>query len=168
MSEEKLMRALYEQHADVLLRFVLRFTPDRSSAEDVVQETMLRAWRHLDRIDPTRGNPRSYLLTVARNVLTDRWRASERRPRLVTDDQALRDAPGDEDVDRALDGWLISEALSRLSAEHAAVVQALFYEDQSVADAAIALGVPQGTVRSRSYYAVRALRAAFDEMGVTR
>lgn len=162
------MQTLYEQHADVLIAFVLRYTPDRTAAEDVVQETMLRAWRHLDRIDPARGSPRSYLLTVARNVLTDRWRASERRPRLVSDDRALVAAPSEDDVDRALDGWLIHEALSRLSAEHVAVVQALFYQDQSVADAAVALGIAQGTVRSRSYYAVRALRAAFEEMGVTR
>lgn len=162
------MRALYAQHADVLLGFVLRYTPDRSAAEDVVQETMLRAWRNLDRIDPARGSPRPYLLTVARNVLTDRWRASERRPRLVSDDRALGCAPTDDDVDQALDGWLIHEALSRLTAEHAAVVRALFFDDQSVAAAAVALGVPQGTVRSRSYYAVRALRAAFEEMGVTR
>ena len=162
------MRALYEQHADVLIGFVLRYTPDRSAAEDVVQETMLRAWRHLDRFDPGRGSARSYLLTVARNVLTDRWRAGERRPRLVSDEQVLLGAPSHDDLERVLDGWLISEALSRLTPEHAAVVQALFYEDQSVADTAVALGVPHGTVRSRSYYAVRALRAAFEEMGVTR
>lgn len=162
------MRTLYEQHGDVLLGFVRRYTPDRSTAEDVVQETMLRTWRKLDRIDPARGSARSYLLTVARNVLTDRWRSSERRPRLVSDDHLLGRVPSDDDIDKALDGWLIHEALSRLTAEHAAVVRALFFDDQSVAATALALGVPEGTVRSRSYYAVRALRAAFEEMGVTR
>ncbi len=162
------MRGLYEQHVDVVFAFVLRYVPDRQAAEDVVQETMLRAWRHLDRIDPVRGSPRPYLLTVARNVITDLWRAGERRPRLVNDDAALARAPSDDEVDRVVEAWSIADALGRLSPEHRAVVQALFFEDRSVADAAARLGVPEGTVKSRSYYAVRALRAACEEMGVLR
>ncbi|WP_083913472.1 sigma factor-like helix-turn-helix DNA-binding protein [Nocardia concava] len=74
----------------------------------------------------------------------------------------------DEPLDRAIDGWLVSEALARLSPEHRAVVVELYYRDRSVAETARPLGIAEGTVKSRSYYAVRALRSIFDELGVTR
>lgn len=101
-------------------------------------------------------------------MITDLWRAGERRPRLVNDDAALARAPSDDEVDRVVEAWSIADALGRLSPEHRAVGKALFFEDRSVADAAARLGVPEGTVKSRSYYAVRALRAACEEMGVLR
>lgn len=87
------MTALYDEHAGALLSFVRRYVHDTHLAEDVVQETLLRAWAHLNRLDAAHGNPRSYLLTVARNVLTDRWRTEQRRPRLVSDDDALARSP---------------------------------------------------------------------------
>jgi len=162
------MTALYAEHAGALFRFVLRYASDHQRAEDVVQETLLRAWRHLDELDRRGGNPRAYLFTVARNVLTDMWRAEQRRPSLVGADHALVRIPSEENIDAAIEGWLVAEALRRLTPEHRAVVQALYYGGQSVAEAAQTLGVPPGTVKSRSYYAVRALRAAFEEMGVLR
>jgi RNA polymerase sigma-70 factor, ECF subfamily len=166
--EEQLMRALHAEHADVLFAFVMRYVDDRERAEDVVQETLLRAWRTLDGIDPRRGSPRSYLFTVARNVLTDMWRAEERRPRLVHDEEAMAAVPSPDDVEQAVEGLLVAEALGRLSPEHRGVVQALYYDGQSVAEAARQLGLPEGTVKSRAFYAVRALRSAFEEMGVVR
>lgn len=161
------LTALYSAHGPAVLGFVHRYVDDPQHAEDVVQETFLRAWRNVEHIDDSR-NPRSYLFTVARNVLTDRWRHSERRPRLVTDDRALHAAPSADAVDAALEEWLVTDALSRLSPEHRAVVQALFYDGLSVAEAAAVLEIAEGTVKSRSVYAVRALRVAFQEMGVTR
>lgn len=167
-ADQRLMTALYAEHADALFSFVRRYVADRQRAEDVVQETLLRAWRHLDRLDVHSGNPRSYLFTVARNVLTDQWRSEQRRPRLVSDDQAVAAVPDDGDIDAAVEGWVVAEALRRLTAEHRQVVQALYYEGRTVADTANRLGIPVGTVKSRCYYAVRALRAAFQEMGVLR
>ena len=75
------------------MTFVLRLVDDRGRAEDVVQETMLRGWRNLDRIDPSRGDPRAYLFAVARNLVIDLWRADERRPRLVGDDDTWPRSP---------------------------------------------------------------------------
>jgi RNA polymerase sigma-70 factor (ECF subfamily) len=165
---EELMTALYTEHYAVLLSFISRYVPDRHKAEDLVQETLLRAWRHIDHLDPDPARTRSYLLTIARNVVTNAWRAEQRRPHLVADEAAVESAPAADNVDQLVEGWLVAEALERLSADHRAVVRAMYYEGQTVADAARRLSVPEGTVKSRAYYAVRALRQAFEEMGVLR
>jgi RNA polymerase sigma-70 factor (ECF subfamily) len=141
---------------------------DRHRAEDLVQETLLRAWKHIDHLDTEPGRTRAYLLTIARNVVTNAWRAEQRRPHLVSDEAAVAAVPSADNVDQLVEGWLVAEALERLSPDHQAVVRALYYEGQSVAGAAHALSVPEGTVKSRAYYAVRALRTAFEEMGVLR
>ena len=67
-----------------------------------------------------------------------------------------------------MEGWLVRAALDRLSAEHRQVVESVYYDGRTVADTARRLSVPEGTVKSRAYYAVRALRAVFEEMGVLR
>ncbi|GAA0794563.1 RNA polymerase sigma factor [Spirilliplanes yamanashiensis] len=162
------MTALYTEYYGMLLGFVLRYVRDRHRAEDLVQETLLRAWRHIDHLDTDPARVRSYLLTIARNVVTNAWRAEQRRPKLVSDEPAVDAASAPDSVDRLVEGWLVAEALGRLSAEHRAVVRAVYYEGRSVAEAARQLSVPEGTVKSRAYYAVRALRTAFEEMGVLR
>lgn len=167
-SDERALTELYRCYGRVLFAFVLRLVDDRGKAEDVVQETMLRAWRHLSAIDPRRGDPRSYLFTVARHVVIDQWRAEQRRPRLVTDDERLAAEPAAEELDALLDAWMVEQALKRLSAEHRAVVDALYFGGATVNETAHRLGIPPGTVKSRAYYAVRVLRTTFDEMGMTR
>ena len=166
--DEELMTALYTEHYAVLLGFISRYVHDRHRAEDLVQETLLRAWKHIDHLDTEPGRTRSYLLTIARNVVTNAWRAEQRRPHLVSDEAAVAAVPSADNVDQLVEGWLVAEALERLSPDHQAVVLALYYEGRSVADAAHTLSVPEGTVKSRAYYAVRALRTAFEEMGVLR
>ena len=166
--DEELMTALYTEHYAVLLSFISRYLQDRHRAEDLVQETLLRAWRHIDHLEPDPARTRSYLLTIARNVVTNAWRAEQRRPHLVADDAAVEAVPSADNVDQLVEGWLVAEALERLSADHRAVVHAMYYEGQTVADAARKLSVPEGTVKSRAYYAVRALRQAFEEMGLLR
>ena len=167
-ADEELTTALYTEHYAVLLGFISRYVHDRHKAEDLVQETLLRAWRNIDRLDTEPGRTRSYLLTIARNVVTNAWRAEQRRPRLVTDEAGVAAAPSADNVDQLVERWLIGEALKRISRDHQAVVRTIYYEGQSVADAARQLSVPEGTVKSRAYYAVRALRTAFEEMGVLR
>ncbi|WP_411284305.1 sigma-70 family RNA polymerase sigma factor [Lapillicoccus sp.] len=166
--EQRLMTALHDQHAGALYAFALRYVDDRDQARDIVQETLLRAWRHLDKLDPEHTDPRAYLFTVARNLLTDQWRATQRRPRLVHDDVRLEAQPAPDELDDVIQGWLVSAALDRLTPQHREVIEALYYRGNSVASAAADLGLPEGTVKSRTYYAMRALRAIFEEIGVTR
>jgi RNA polymerase sigma-70 factor, ECF subfamily len=166
--EEQLMTSLHSEHYDVLMSFVLGYVRSRDHAEDIVQETMLRAWRNIEKIRPDNAAVRSYLFAIARNVLTDAWRAERRRPVMVHDDAAIAAVPSLDDVESALEGQLVVAALGRLSGEHREVIQALYYDGLSVPEAAARLRLPQGTVKSRAYYAVRNLRTAFEEMGVLR
>jgi RNA polymerase sigma-70 factor (ECF subfamily) len=165
--QEQALTSLYAAYAPNVRAFVRTYTSDGHHAEDVVQETFLRAYQQLHRIDLQR-NPRSYLFTIARNVLTDDWRRKNRRLAAVLDDEALAQVPSNDDVDSALEAMVVHEALARLTPAHREVVQALYYDGLTVAEAAERLAVAAGTVKSRSYYAVRALRVVFDEMGVLR
>lgn len=157
---------LYDAHATAVLAFVRRYVPDAQTAEDLTQETFLRVWNHLDRLDDT-GNPRAYLMTTARNLITDRWRRNHHDTPATADQLEQLPATGD-DLDAALTGILVTEALGRLTPEHRSVVQLLFYDGWTVTETATLLAIPAGTVKSRSYYALKALRTALDELGVTR
>lgn len=165
-ADEALVRALYAEHAGPLLSFALRLTRDRSHAEDIVQETLLRAWRHPEAISSDHDSLRPWLFTVARNLAVDRHRARRARPPEVGAD-ALVGLAADDDLDRAMQAWQVAAAVATLSEEHRSVLVETYYRGRSVAGAAATLGVPAGTVKSRTYYALRALRLALEERGVT-
>jgi len=166
-ASETLMRALYDEHASALLGYALRLASgDRQRAEDLVQETFLRAWRHPEALAAERGSVRPWLFTVARNLAVDAHRARRARPREVGDD-VLAVVPAADELDRALESWQMAAAVATLSPEHRAVLVETYYRGRSVADAAAVLGVPPGTVKSRTYYALRALRLALQELGAT-
>jgi RNA polymerase sigma-70 factor (ECF subfamily) len=164
----QLLRALYEEHGRAVLAFVRRNVADSGRAEDILQETMLRAWRRPDDLDRERETLLPYLLTVARNVIIDWWRRDGRLPQVVAGEDRLDSITVTDQVDQLLDEWLIQEALRRLSPSHQEILRELYFEGRSVDEAARRLSIPVGTVKSRSYYAVRVLRAVFEEMGIAR
>ena len=157
--DEALVRSLYSEHGRSLLAYATRLTGDRASAEDVVQETLLRAWKHSETIVNQKGSVRGWLLTVARNIVTDRVRAKAARPTEVAESPTTGPVAGDH-ADAVVNSMVIVDALHHLSPEHRQVLVELYYRGRSVAEAAQVLGVPPGTVKSRSYYALRAMRSA--------
>jgi len=167
---EEYLRALYEQLGGPLHGYALKLTGDPGRAEEIVQETLVRAWRRADLLDTEPAALRAWLFTVARNLVTDQWRAARARPRTVADDAYLEAvaAPGDDALDQAVQRWTVAAALDRLTPEHRAVLVETYYEGRSVAEAAARLGIPQGTVKSRTYYALRALRLALEELGAAQ
>lgn len=167
--EAALMKALYDEHAAVLWRYALRLTGDASRAEDVVQETLLRAWQHPEVIGDAERSPRAWLCTVARNMIIDERRSAQFRHVVGSlDESTAPEQPTRDEVDTALDRMLIADAMTHLSAEHRAVIERSYYRGWSTERTAEDLGIAEGTVKSRLHYAVRALRLALQEMGVTR
>jgi RNA polymerase sigma-70 factor, ECF subfamily len=167
--EAAMMRVLYDEHAAALWRYALRLTGDAARAEDVVQETLLRAWTHPTfAADPDRP-ARAWLFTVARNMIIDERRSARFRHEAGTADvERVADRPGPDGVENALDQMLVGSALRQLSDDHRAVIARAYYQGHSVAQIAADLQIAEGTVKSRLHYAVRALRLNLQEMGVTR
>jgi RNA polymerase sigma-70 factor (ECF subfamily) len=161
------LRVLHAEHGAALYAHALRLNGgDRQRAEDLVQETLLRAWQHPEALDPARGSVRAWLFTTARNLAIDNWRRrSARVGEVITD--APPELPTADETDRAVDSWIVSEALARLSPQHREVLVECYYRGRSVNEAASRLGVPPGTVKSRTYYALRSLKLVLQELGVT-
>jgi RNA polymerase sigma-70 factor (ECF subfamily) len=160
----ELLRALHDQHSRAVWAYVVRLTNgDAALADDVVQETLLRAWRHPQVLDQSQGSARAWLMTVARRIVIDDWRSRGRRGEVVTADPP--DQPVTDATDHTVDAMIVTAAMNRLSADHRAVLFECYHRGASVAEAALTLGVPPGTVKSRTHYALRALRAALQEMG---
>ena len=165
--EDSGLRALYDAHAIALLGYAVRLCDgDRARAEDLVQETLVRAWRHLDVLDPSAAPVRPWLFTVAQHLAIDAYRARRARPPEVGE-AALASVPGLDELEGTLDRIVVIDALGSLSPEHRAVIVETYYRGRSVAEAARGLGIPPGTVKSRCYYALRALKLALAERGVT-
>ena len=161
-NDEALIRALYAEHGRPLLVYATRLTGDRHQAEDVVQETLVRAWRNADALTPDRGSVRGWLLRVARNIVIDRHRARQSRPAEVAEAELESQVSPDE-TDRVVDSLHMLNALDTLRPEHRAALVEIYYRGRTVGEAADVLQIPVGTVKSRVYYALRALRLAFEE-----
>ncbi|RZQ63790.1 sigma-70 family RNA polymerase sigma factor [Amycolatopsis suaedae] len=156
-ADEALVRSVYEEHGRALLAYATRLTGDRAAAEDVVQETLVRAWRNPDVLVNGKGSVRGWLLTVARNLVTDRARARAARPPEVAETPEHPPVQRDH-ADSVVDSVVVLEALDQLSDDHRAVLVQIYFQGRSVTEAAAALGVAPGTVKSRSHYALRTLR----------
>ncbi len=163
--DEDVVAAIYRDHGTALRRFVLGACHDPQVADDVVQETVLRVWQQAPQIT---GSLRSYLFRTARNIMIDNYRKAQRRPHEAAEREVADPAGGVERIDELLNRVLMEEALLRLSAEHRDVLVALHYRRLTVREASVQLNIPAGTVKSRAFYAVRALRTILDEMGVQR
>jgi RNA polymerase sigma-70 factor (ECF subfamily) len=156
------IRQLYSQYAQALHGYAEQFCPDRASADDIVQETFIRAWRHLPQLSTGDRPIRPWLFRVARNLLIDANRAAKARPMTIPG-QPAGEAGTDPALDEVLDRQLVSAALQHLSPAHQAVLVETFYRGETTAAAARELGIPHGTARSRLHYALDAMRQQLQE-----
>jgi len=167
LGREQMSRMLYEEHGSALTAYVRRLMHgDEQLAEDIVQETLLRAWKHVHRVPAASRRP--WLFVTARHLVIDSYRARKSRPVEVGADLLgdMSDAVSGDDLDRALDAVLLTDALVALTAKHRSVLVDCFYRGQTAAQIAAARELPVGTVRSRIHYALRALRLVLKERGV--
>ena len=164
-SDEALVAAVYREHGRAMLAYATRLLGDRAAAEDVVQEALIRAWRHPEVLTNGKGSIRGWLLTVVRNLVTDRQRARAARPTEVAD-TGVEAAVERDHADRVVASVTVLEALEGLSDDHRGVLDQLYFQGHSLRETATALGIPAGTVKSRTYYALKALRRALNRQGV--
>jgi RNA polymerase sigma-70 factor, ECF subfamily len=161
LTQETGLREAYAAHAGELYGFALRSLDDRELAEEAVQDTFLRAWRAGDRFDPELGSLRTWLFAILRNVVIDLGRARAARP------SAAAELPeqGHEPFEDILLTWQVEEALRRIGEQHRCVLVETYLRGRPYAEVAVELGVPEGTIKSRVYYGLKALRNALEEMG---
>jgi RNA polymerase sigma-70 factor (ECF subfamily) len=169
-SGDVLVAELYRRYHTPLLAFVLRLTAgDRQHAEDIVQETMLRAWRQAAQFDPadaSRPSLMPWLATVARRIVIDEQRKRNARP-METDEAMLTKASVPDWTDDLLRSVIVADAMLELSPAHREILNETILRDRTVNEAAEVLGIPVGTVKSRVYYAIRALRLVLAEREVS-
>jgi RNA polymerase sigma-70 factor (ECF subfamily) len=163
------MQALYDAHSRPLYQFLLRLTfGQRLAAEDLLQETMMRAWRKIDDLNHDVSRLRPWLFTVARRVAIDAGRARQARPAEVGLMDLSAVTTGEDAYERMLAAQTVRHAMARLSPEHRGVIIEIYYRERTAPEAAAELGIPEGTVKSRTYHALRALRAAIGEVEARR
>jgi RNA polymerase sigma-70 factor (ECF subfamily) len=165
---DRALRELSEMHGPVLFSFLIRLTRgDPHKAEDILQETLIRAWRHPEARGPDGLWSRPWLFTVARRIAIDHLRASQVRPTELSDERLYERALADDGIERLVDAGEVRAALRSLPDRLRQVLIEVYFRERSVAEAAAVLNVPPGTVKSRTFYALAALRDALLERGFT-
>jgi RNA polymerase sigma-70 factor, ECF subfamily len=162
-ADSAVMTRLHLDHSGDLLHFLLRLTQERQTAEDLLQETMLRAWLRLETVPADREDARRWLFTVARNLVIDVVRARRIRPQVVHAVDVSWVAADDDTTAAALATHSVRSAFRNLSPAHRAVLTEVYLQGHSPAEVSARLGLPIGTVKSRAHYAMRALRSGIGD-----
>ena len=163
---DSLAQALYVAHGPALGHWARRRFSDGAVAEEVVQDTVLAAWRKYHQFDSERGTERAWIFGIARNVAATSHRRRSRHLRSIPTADAPDVGRDDLEVAQLVDRSLIADGLRSLSSEHRAVIVAAYWERLSTREIGDRLGIPDGTVKSRLHYALRILRAALEEREV--
>jgi RNA polymerase sigma-70 factor, ECF subfamily len=160
------LRELYRRYSGELFGFACNALGDRDLAEEVVQDVFARAWRHAGDYDPRRASVRTWLYSIARNRVVDARRRAAVRPGVAGGVEPESPAELDRTLEQAVLRWQVAAALARLSPEHREVIRLAHYGGLTLREIAERKGIPLGTVKSRTSYALRSLRLILDEMEV--
>ena len=158
------MHALFRLYGGELYGFTLHVLGDRGAAEELVEEVFLRAWRHAARYDPEREAVRAWLYQIAHNAIIDARRRAAARPGLPRHGPAA-EAESGETLEQAMLGWQVAAALKRLTPEHRQMIRMVQFCGLTMREIAAHTALPLGTVKSRTWDALRSLRLELEEMG---
>ena len=173
MADVAVFEAEVLPHLDTLYRVGRRLTGETTDAEDLVQETLLRAWRGWGGFTPG-SNVRAWLLTILRNTFISRWRSRKREGTTVplddADPHAIHRAVGGQDpagefFERTVDSHVMA-AVDALPEEFREALVLSDLEGLPYAEVAEVLGVPVGTVKSRLFRARRILQTKLHDHAV--
>ena len=162
LNDDESVRAAYDAHGAELYRFCRGMLGDGGLAQDAVQEAFVRAWRARDRFDPATASLRTWLFSIARNVVIDMHRARAARPAVggdVTDD--MRSV--NDHADQVVLGLELRHGLATLSVDQRHAVTEIALRGRTSADLAAELGASDSTIRSRLYYGLKAMRATIQD-----
>ncbi|WP_439663543.1 sigma-70 family RNA polymerase sigma factor [Lentzea sp. HUAS TT2] len=164
---EREVQVAYERYGGELFGFAYKALEDRQLAEEVVQETFVRAWRSGQGFDPEQGTMRTWLFAIARNGVVDAIRRRRVREGAgqTSWEAVTESSSGFDPVDGLLERIQLSEALERLSPQHRQAVVEVYFGGRTCAELGEEMGISASTMRSRLYYAVRALRLILEENG---
>jgi RNA polymerase sigma-70 factor (ECF subfamily) len=158
LSEEAIFR-LHAEHRPALLRYARSLLHgDTYRAEDIVQETLVRAWLHAASEPPGWEPGRAWLRTVARNLVIDHSRREGNRTTGHHIDSLESQPAQSDELGQLIQRHFLVQAMSKLSRSHREVLIHTYLLDRSGPETARTLGIPEGTVKSRVHHAVRALR----------
>ena len=160
------VRALYRAYASELFGFAVNALGERGAAEEIVQEVFTRAWRHADVYDPARGSVRTWLYQIARHAIIDARRRAAARPALALHEPEESEATAAPSIEQAMLAWQVATALERLSPDHRQMIRLAHFQGLTMREIAERCSLPIGTVKSRTWYALRSLRLVLEEMGV--
>ena len=163
MADRQAFEAYVRERWEPLLRTAALLTGDASSAEDLLQESLVRAARHWHRVDP--GAVDTYVRRVMYTRSIDAWRWRRHQPDPV--DPARYDRAAEDATDELLTRLTLLEALSRLTPRQRAVLVARFYEDRTEVATARLLDCSVSTVKSQTRHALQRLRVLAPELAST-
>ena len=162
LTDENALRLAMDTFGGELFGYARRALADVHLAEEAVQETFVRAWRARERFDSELGSMRSWLFTIERRIVIDMTRARALRP-AVPFPADLQDEV--DTFDLTLRSWQMEETIKLLRPQHRQVLLETYYRGNPSSVVAADLAIPEGTVRSRLFYALRALRLLLEELG---
>lgn len=163
---EEFVRRLHQEHGSALFGWARKRVADERDAEEIIAETLVKAWKNYDRFDPTRGSERTWVFAIARNAANDHHRRTRRHLALVDSAEVPEDPEADREIERFAEATVVRDALMDLPEGHRAVIVEAFFAGRTSNQIADRLDIPSGTVKSRLYYGMRRLRAALEERGV--
>ena len=153
---------LYRRYARPVFGLALRRLGDRGRAEDAVQETFASIWRAARSYKPERGPGAPWLYAVARNAITDRGRARTEMPAEIPDEPSGEAGPA-EQAEAGWTSWRIHRALEELNDNERSVVELAYWSGLSQSEIAEFLGIPLGTVKTRTRAALARLATLLEE-----
>ncbi len=165
---EEFVRRVHGDHGDALFGWAIRRFGDARDAEEVVAEALVRAWRFHHTYDPELGSERTWIFGIVRNTAVDHFRRQRRHLRLVEPGSDIPELESEDAIDRIAEASVVAEVLAGLPEHQREAVVETYYLGRTISQAAERLGIPPGTVKSRLFYGLRAMRAALEERGVLR
>jgi RNA polymerase sigma-70 factor, ECF subfamily len=154
---------LYRRYGRRLYRFGVQVLGNNGLAEEMVQDCFVRLWRSAGQYDPRRASVGTFLFVIARSAALDLRKRPSSRELLPLEE--VYTPPQFDNVEQVLDSLIMREALDTLSVAHRQVLRLAYDQDLTQSRIAERLGLPLGTVKTRMFHAMRALRAALDERG---